>query len=106
MPSEVPSASDVPSSSAAPTTIAFQAFQARCDATSDGEGYDDCVGGFVRGTFQTCADACIVNRVSKLNVGLSNLMAQSKVALQVKVSNDCDVHESVWSYHLIWMYCK
>jgi len=39
---------------------ALQAFQDRCAITSNGEGYVDCVGGFVSGTTtsQTCADAC------------------------------------------------
>jgi len=33
-------------------------FQERCDATSDGEGYVDCVDGFVKDTTTTCATAC------------------------------------------------
>ena len=51
--------SDSPPTSA-PTTIAFQAFQARCDATSAGEGFVDCDRGFVRGDYggQTCSEAC------------------------------------------------
>ena len=70
-PSQVPSAvpSTVPSS--APSTVAFKAFQDRCEETSDGEGYVDCFRGFVRGDYggQTCADACIVNGVSKCCTG-------------------------------------
>ena len=56
-PSDVPS--EVPSVSSAPSTVAFQAFQDRCDATSGGEGYVDCDGGFVNGDSSTsCATAC------------------------------------------------
>ena len=66
MPSSVPSEkpsqssepSESPSSSSAPTTAALKAFQDRCDDTSDGKGYVDCVGGFVKGTTTTCEDAC------------------------------------------------
>ena len=50
--------SESPSSSSAPTTTALQAFIARCDLTSDGEGYVDCVDGFVKDTTTTCATAC------------------------------------------------
>ena len=62
-PSKVPSnsPSKVPSQSPSPTTAAFQDFIARCESTSGltgSDAYVDCVGGFVRDTSQTCADAC------------------------------------------------
>ena len=66
-PSQVPST--VPSQSSAPSTVALQAFKDKCvasvlsengiDYSSNPENsYVDCDGGYVRGTSQTCFDAC------------------------------------------------
>jgi len=53
---------------------ALQGFIARCESTSGllgSDAYVDCVGGVVEGTTtdETCADACIVNGVSKCCTG-------------------------------------
>ena len=59
-------------------------FLARCEETSGLFGinaYVDCENGFVRGTSQTCADACKVNGVSKCCTGFAACGEQSIVAL-------------------------
>jgi len=74
VPSTVPSQSSAPSSapsqSSAPSTVAFKAFQERCEETSDGKGYVDCDDGFVSDNPSTsCATACMVDGVSKCCTG-------------------------------------
>lgn len=67
-PSQVPSTA--PSQSSAPSTVAFKAFQERCEETSDGKGYVDCDDGFVSDNPSTsCATACMVDGVSKCCTG-------------------------------------
>jgi len=68
----VPSQSSAPSESSAPSTAALKALQGRCEDTSGLSGSDayvDCDRGFVEGTSQTCADACMVEGVSKCCTG-------------------------------------